>query len=382
MKHILIIGGGIGGLCTAVMLQKHGYPVQLFESSSSIKPVGAGLGVGSNALQALYEAGVGKQIEEKGNALHKMVFQNDRGDLLNKMDFTVLAREFGLNSLTIHRADLHAILYHAIAPGTIQFNKKCVNFEQNNTGAKVFFEDGFSAEGDLVIAADGIHSIFRKNLIANRTPRYAGYTCWRGVVEVSDKQFNQHTSYELWGKDGRIGIVPLQHNRIYWFACVNAKKNDPLYRNLKPNDIARIFASFPPHATRLISSTDEAELLHHDIADIKPLDQFVYGRIILLGDAAHATTPNMGQGAGQAMEDGIVFVRCLNKTNNLQEAFACYERKRVKRTKKIINLSRQIGVGAQIENSFIITIRNNLFKLVPSPILLKRFRFLLDVELD
>src|SRR5699024_9071621 len=150
LKQILIIGGGIGGLCTAVMLQKHGYHVQLFESSSSIKPVGAGLGVGSNALQALYEAGVGKQIEEKGNALHKMVFQNDRWDLLNKMDFTELAWEFGLNSLTIHRADLHAILYHAIAPGTIQFNKKCVDFEQSDKGAKVFFGDGSSAEGDLV----------------------------------------------------------------------------------------------------------------------------------------------------------------------------------------------------------------------------------------
>src|SRR5699024_8787612 len=315
-------------------------------------------------LQALYEAGIGEQIEEKGNALHKMIFQNERGALLNKMDFTELAREFGLNRLTIHRADLHAILYHAIAPGTIQFNKKCVDFEQSDKGARMFFEDGSSAEGDIVIAADGIHSIFRKNLTENAAPRYAGYTCWRGVVEVSDKQFNQHTSYELWGKDGRIGIVPLQHNRIYWFACVNAKKNDPLYRNLKPRDVARIFTSFPPHATQLIRSTNEAELLHHDIADIKPLDHFVYGRIILLGDAAHATTPNMGQGAGQAMEDGIVFVRCLNKTSNLQEALAWYERKRVKRTKKIINLSRQIGAGAQIENSLIITIRNNLFKLV------------------
>src|SRR5699024_1274575 len=159
-------------------------------------------------------------------------------------------------------------LYHAIAPGTIQFNKKCVDFEQSDKGAKVFLGDGSSAEGDLVIAADGIHSIFRKNLIAHRTPRYAGYTCWRGVVEVCDKQFNQHISYELWGKDGRIGIVPLQHNRIYWFACVNAKENDPRYRNLKPNDVARIFAAFTPHATQLIRSTDEAKLLHHDIADI------------------------------------------------------------------------------------------------------------------
>src|SRR5699024_9485756 len=167
------------------MLQKHGYHVQLFESSSQLQSVGAGLGVGSNALQALYEAGIGEQIEEKGNALHKMIFQNERGALLNKMDFTELAREFGLNSLTIHRADLHAILYHAIAPGTIQFNKKCVDFEQSDKGARMFFEDGSSAEGDIVIAADGIHSIFRKNLTENAAPRYAGYTCWRGVVEVS-----------------------------------------------------------------------------------------------------------------------------------------------------------------------------------------------------
>src|SRR5699024_5815236 len=275
-----------------VMLQKHGYHVQLFESSSSIKPVGAGLGVGSNALQALYEAGVGKQIEETGHALHKMVFQNDRGDLLNKIDFTELAWEVRLNSLTIHRADLHAILYHAIAPGTIQFNKKCVDFEQSDKGAKVFFGDGASAEGDLVIAADGTHSIFRKKLTANGTPRSAGYTCWRGVVEAADKQVHKPASYEVWATDGRIGIVALQHNRKHWLACVNAKENDPRYRHLKPNDVARIFAAFTPHATQLIRSTDEAKLLHHDIADIKPLNQFVYGRIILLGDAAHATTPN------------------------------------------------------------------------------------------
>src|SRR5699024_12763514 len=119
---------------------------------------------------------------------------------------TELAWEFGLNSLTIHRADLHAILYHAIAPGTIQFNKKCVDFEQSDKGAKVFFWDGSSAEGDLVIAAVGIYSIFRKKLTANGTPRYAGYTCCRGFVDISNKLFNQHTSYELWRKDGSSGL--------------------------------------------------------------------------------------------------------------------------------------------------------------------------------
>lgn len=381
MKHILIIGAGIGSLCTALMLQKKGYNVQVFEAASSIEPVGAGLGIGSNALQALYKAGVGDQIEREGNRLDQMFFQNERGSHLNQMDFTSLAQKFGLNNITIHRAVLHDILFEAIEPGTIHVNKRCVDFQEKEEGITVSFSDGSSIEASLVIAADGIHSMFREKLIANSTPRYAGYTCWRGVVKTMNQQFNQQTSYELWGKAGRIGIVPLQGGSAYWFACVNAKQKDPMYQNSSPEDVARLFHDFPADVTALIVSTKKDELLHHDISDIRPLDQFVFGRVVLLGDAAHATTPNMGQGAGQALEDAIVFVNCLTNAVDFREAAISYEEKRIKRTKKVIKMSRQIGAAAQFENGFAIAIRNKLFQLIPSRLLLERFRYLLDVDL-
>ncbi|HLR68025.1 MAG TPA: FAD-dependent monooxygenase [Virgibacillus sp.] len=382
MKKIIVIGGGIGGLCTTLMLQKNGDDVQLFEAAAQIKAVGAGIGVGSNALAALYETGVGEQIEQRGNPLHEMIFQNEQGVQLNKMDFTKFAQEFGLNSFTIHRADLHHVLYQSIKPNTIHLNKRCFDFKQTKTGVEVYFDDSTQVEGDIIIAADGIHSVFRNKLIPHAKTRYAGYTCWRGVVETDDHRFTKQTSYELWGRAGRIGIVPLKGKQVYWFACVNGKPNDPKYKNRTPMDVAQIFSSFPEHITQLIRLTKEDELLHHDIYDLKPLNQFVYGRIVLLGDAAHATTPNMGQGAGQALEDAIVFVKSLNKEKDLHKAFNRYENKRIKRTKKIIKMSRNIGIGAQLENPFAIAIRNKLFPYVPSAILLQKFKYLLNIDLS
>lgn len=381
MQRVIIIGGGIGGLCTALMLQKDGYTVQLYESASAIYPAGAGLGVGSNALKALYAAGIGKEIEAKGNRLDQMIFQNTHGERLNQLHLALLKQQSGLNNLTIHRADLHYILYEAIAPGTIYLNKKCIDFKQDNKEITAFFADGSSVVGDIIIAADGIHSVVRNKLAPKSNPRYAGYTCWRGVVKTDDKRFTGRTAYELWGRGKRIGIVPLQKDSVYWFACVNAKQNGHKYKNLTSAQVAEIYKDFSADIIQLISSTYQDTLLHHDIMDIKPLDRFVYDRVVLLGDAAHATTPNMGQGAGQALEDAIVLSRCLQQASSYKEAFIHYEQKRVKRTRKIINMSRQIGFGAQMQNKLGILIRNKLFRLVPSNFLLRRFRYLLDVDL-
>jgi 2-polyprenyl-6-methoxyphenol hydroxylase-like FAD-dependent oxidoreductase len=378
--QITIIGGGIGGLCAAVTLQKQGFSVQVYEASSSFQPVGAGIGIGSNAMQALVEIGISEQVFANGNVLHTQSFLNAKGETLNTINFSVLKEQFGQENITIHRADLHRTLLDVLEPNTIQYNKKCVHVDQNEEKVTAYFEDGAEITSDLLIAADGIHSTIRKKLIPDSEPRYAGYTCWRGITENKGR-VDEFTSTELWSPAGRFGMAPMKNGLVYWFACINAKERDPFYQNLEKHEIANLFNHFPKVVPEIISDTRIAHILHHDISDIRALRQFVYGRVILLGDAAHATTPNMGQGAGQAIEDAIVLGNGFKHFEDMVQALAFYEEKRVARTAKVIKLSRQIGAVAQLDSHVLANVRDFLFPFLPSKVLLRRLQFLFDVKM-
>lgn len=378
---IVIIGGGIGGLCVALSLQQKGFKITLYEAAKELKPVGAGLGVGSNALSALIRLGVGEEIVRHGNILNKMTIQSDLGQTINEVDFASISREFGVDNVMIHRADLHAVLLNGLKEGTVHLNKRCVDFAQDSQGATVTFEDGDSRRSDLVIAADGVHSLFRKKLLTDSSERYAGYTCWRSVVSFQEDAVQTEVSTETWGQQGRFGIVPLARNRIYWFACINAPKNDVDKSSYKVGDLLAVFKNYPQPIPEIIQLTKDNQLLHDDILDIQPLSRFVFGHVVLIGDAAHATTPNMGQGAGQAMEDALVLANCLERHNDLSEAFQAYQDKRVQRSRKVIKLSRQIGDVAQWNHPWSMTLRNTVFKLIPSSMLTKRLKFLYDMDL-
>src|SRR5699024_6975729 len=212
--------------------------------------------------------------------------------------------------------------------------------------------------------------------------RYAGYTCWRSVVSVKKDVVPSEISTETWGKNGRFGIVPLARDKVYWFACMNAKRNDRDKASYKVQDLFEVFKSYPNPIPELIQLTDDNQLLHDDILDIKPISQFVFGNVVLIGDAAHATTPNMGQGAGQSMEDAIFLANSLEHYYDLSEALQVYQDNRVQQSGKVIKLSRQIGDVAQWEHSWLMILRDALFKLIPSSIITKRLKFLYNTELD
>ena len=377
---ISIIGGGIGGLCAAVTLQNQGHEVQVFESAKAFQPVGAGIGIGSNAMQALMGIGVGEEIFDNGYVLHTQVFQDVHGKTLNTIDFSVLKKMYGQENITIHRADLHRTFLEALKPDTIQYNKKCIHIRQDENGITAFFQDGSTAEAELLIAADGINSPIRQQLLPNTTPRYSGYTCWRGITENKGR-VEEYTSKELWSTRGRFGMAPMRDGLIYWFACINTAPRNPAYQQLKPQDVAAIFTHFPSVVSDIIATTPAENLLQHDIYDIKPLQNFVFDRVVLLGDAAHATTPNMGQGAGQAIEDAIILGNGFKQFKDVNKVLAHYEKKRVARTAKVIRLSRQIGETAQISSRPIAAARDFLFPLLPSKALLWRLKFLFDVRL-
>lgn len=223
MAEVVIIGGGIGGLCTAYALQERGYDVTLYEGAGTFQSPGAGLGIGANALKALDKIGLKEQVMEHSKILRKMIILSETGKPITETDSLMISERFGTDNVTIHRADLLHVLRNALKPGTIVLNKRCVDFVQDQGGVTLSFEDGETILSDAVVAADGINSIFRRKLVPGSTPRYAGYTCWRGVICDPGIEINELAATETWGPSGRFGIVPLAGGRIYWFACVKAK---------------------------------------------------------------------------------------------------------------------------------------------------------------
>lgn len=373
--NIAIIGGGIGGLAAAAGLHKIGIKAHVYEQATSFKPLGAGIGIGSNAMLALHKIGVAEDVLKSGMPLHEQRFLNAQFKVMNTIDFSLLKDRFGEENITIQRAHLHEALFEAIDSTYFHFDKKVCSFTQNEQTVTLTFHDGESKTVDYVIAADGIHSIFRKTLLPNAEPRYANYTCWRGITK-NKGDVPLHISSEAWSSKGRFGWAPLHNGDVYWFACVNAKENDPLYHTLDKRGVANLFSHFSPTVERLINETEDTYFLHHDLYDIKPLKSFVYDRIILLGDAAHATTPNMGQGAGQAIEDAYELAVALENSATVKDAFLHYDKRRVKKTKKVIQLSRQIGWAAQWEHPLLTRFRDSVFPLIPKPLLFWRLTFL------
>ncbi|MFD1705614.1 FAD-dependent monooxygenase [Siminovitchia sediminis] len=369
MKHdFLIAGGGIAGLTTAIALQKEGYHVKVLERVNELKEVGAGLGLGANAWKGLSRLGITHDLEMKCNLIKSTKFLDHKGNLISKMDIERLNEKYGVAYFTVHRADLQKVLAQHLKPGTLEFGRKIVHVDQNEKGVTAYLEDGSNMIGDALIAADGIHSTIRKICFPHIKPRYSGYTCWRAVVEVPKEKFLSGEFTETWGAKGRFGIVPLTNHQIYWFACVNAPYQSKAMSAFTTDDLYHLFRDYHSPVSEIIKWSRDEDLIWNDIIDLKPIERFSFNKILLIGDAAHATTPNMGQGAGQAIEDAIILSQVLKNKRNLEDAFVEFKNVRISKTKKIVNVSWRIGKAVQLDHPLLINIRNSIMRMLPSKI--------------
>lgn len=379
-RAFAILGGGIGGLTLAIALQRKNIDVVVYESAPQWKPLGAGIGLAGNAVKAFREIGIEQDVLAVGKVLKKVVIRNIKGKALMITDSEDLSRRFGVvNNFALHRADLHHVLINKLRPGTVQLDKSCVGFEQNADGVSITFKDGTKAHADYLIAADGIHSVARRKLLSDVKTRYAGYTCWRGIIEDLPADLDPDETSETWGQGTRFGIVPLTRDRVYWFACVNAGANDPMMRSLSPADLLTFFKDFHAPIPELLRRTTTT--IWNDIIDIEPISRFAFDRVVLMGDAAHATTPNLGQGACMAIEDAVVLSNLIESQTDASQAFRMFEEKRIRRTTKIVNDSWQLGKMAQWENPFMTSIRNMMISLAPKSVADSQFKFICDVSL-
>ncbi|WP_242920942.1 FAD-dependent monooxygenase [Pontibacter liquoris] len=379
MKAI-IIGGGIGGLCAAIALQQQQITTTVYEVAPELKPVGAGVGLAANAIQGLQRLGVAEEVVARGKQLTSLVMFDAAGKVISNMDTQPLSSKYGINNFVIHRADLHAVLHQHLQPGTLVLNKRCQRIDQQNGQVTVTFTDGTQATADLLIAADGINSVVRRQLVPQSKPRYAGYTCWRAVIQNPGVALNEMISAETWAPQGRVGMAPLPGNRIYWYACINAPEANERMRQLTPAQLAQHFTGVHPPVPTVLAAARPEQLIWGDIYDLKPLRKFAYGRVLLLGDAAHATTPNMGQGACQAIEDAVVLGQCLGQETRIDKALVRYERRRLARTAKVIRLSRMLGAVSQWQNPLLAGARDALFRLMPRQVEQSQMEWLYGVD--
>jgi len=378
---IAIIGGGIAGLSAAIALRSLKAEIHIYESAPELAPVGAGLVLAANAVKALQRLEVADAALSRGQKLESLRLVDERGTVMQETDNREMEAAFGtVANFSIHRGDLQAVLLEQLEGAAVHTGKRLQSFEQEEDAVHLQFEDGTSASADYVIAADGVHSVVRQTLRPKSAPRYAGYTCWRATIDRWEK-VPPHATTEFWGKGRRFGIVPLADDRIYWFATLNAPEPyDPTYQNYSVTDLQNTFRDFHEPVPSLLRRTPEDRLLWNDILDIRPISRFAFGRILLVGDAGHATTPNMGQGACQALEDSATLHRLLEEYDHLGEIFRVFERRRLARTTWIINTSRRLGEVGQWENPVFRRLRDGLMRLLPPAVRQRQLERLFGVE--
>lgn len=367
MADFIIIGAGIGGLATAHALLRLGHGVQVYEAAAELREIGAGVVLGANAMRALAEIGVHDAVRPTGAVLTGVRLLSERGQVLNQADTRGFTARLGYDNLAVQRADLQRALRQALPPGIVHLGYRLARFAQTDQQVTAYFENGEQATAAALVAADGIRSRVRRQLLPASLPRYAGYTCWRAIVEAQPLNLPTDSSSETWGRAGRFGLVPVAAGRLYWFACVaSPAANDPTYRAYRVADLQRRFASFHQPIPEVLALTPDADLLWGDILDLAPLPRFDFGRVLLLGDAAHATTPNLGQGAGMAAEDAAVLARCLRASHSdIPAAFRAFDRQRRPRTRRIMEQSRLLGQVAQFTPPWLVPLRDAAMAAVP-----------------
>jgi 2-polyprenyl-6-methoxyphenol hydroxylase-like FAD-dependent oxidoreductase len=359
--HGLIIGGGIGGLTAAIALARVGLKVTVFERAPQLREVGTGLTLWSNAMQVLRRLGVGAQTRAAASVLRTCRIVTWEFRPILDLPLEPFPIDSESPSLGIHRAELQRILSEAVGDN-LRLGHACVAVRQEQSRVIARFADGHEVSGDFLLGADGLRSVVRSELFHVEKPRYAGAAVWRGVSRLDHPKIEYDATVVALGRGSQVGWLPIGGRWIYWFATANRPEGVIESRQHLKQRLLQRFCFWTSPIPELIDATPDEQILMTDLYDRPPRWPWGQGRISLLGDAAHPMTPNLGQGACQAIEDAYVLAECFRKENDPVRALRVYEHHRYARTAKLVRHSWRLGKILTLENRLACHFRDQLLR--------------------
>jgi 2-polyprenyl-6-methoxyphenol hydroxylase-like FAD-dependent oxidoreductase len=336
IERILIVGGGIAGLSVATALHRHGFHPELVERSTAWPAIGAGIGLPANGVRVLRALGLGEAVYRAAAEVRRWGFFDQEGKLLCQTDLRDLWREVG-PWLGITRVKLQEALLTRAAAVPHRLSIALTALTQNDGTVEVRFSDGTSSSYDLVVGADGIRSTVRELAIASSPPAYAGQMAWRSVIPTRPP--GMVDMIVLMGDKSSFGVVPMGEGHTYGFGVVDAERfEDPLGGRLQR--FRRRFAEFGAPIPAYLAALQSDHDLHFGPIEWIKLEEWYRGRVVLIGDAAHAGPPHMGEGGCMAMEDALVLAEVLRTAKNIQCALEAYVLRRRPRADWVQRQSR------------------------------------------
>ena len=355
-KDIAIIGGGIAGLTLAISLRGSRFKCHIFEKESELKSDDSAIIMFPNALRVFKKYGFMREVMDAGGAINQIYMKKDDGKI-----FAQTHPRYQLPPVCLHRKDLYATLIkHAEA--TFYTNHTLESFQNLPDGRVMLsFKNGASKIFDALIGADGLHSLVRQSIIGDGKPIFRGYNIWCGIAEA-----NAGSGYasESYGKGKRVGIVPIQKGKCSWWATMNESfMAEDAPENTKQK-LLDAFGNWHHPISELIEKTER--ISKHSLCDRVTVTGWTKGNCTLIGDAAHPTTPNLGQGGCLAVEGAYILGEVIRKYGITDSTFQRYETLQFERAKSVVQASRQLGEMGQLENSIGVFFRNLILRFTPS----------------
>lgn len=361
MKAI-IVGGGIGGLTSAIALCREGIDAVVLERAPDVTrvQVGGGIHVWHNGMRGLQHAGVGEQVEALGGrdaAVASAEFSTARGRTLAIWPIAELERELGAPTVGVVRPQLHAVLVEA-AGEALRLGRSCTGFVADGGRVRAQLDDGTEEEGDVLIGADGLRSVVRAQLHGHEEPKFAGYASWQAFADFDDERARPGLFRVIFGRGARFLHYCVGPRRVYWegiFATAPGGR-DP--EGARKQAVLDRFSGWREPVEAIVSATEEQAIMRADIYDRSPTKRWGEGAVTLLGDAAHPMTNALGQGANQAIEDAVVLSLCLAGAEDAETALRRYEARRIPRTGKVVKLSSFMTALSRLERQPAVAVRD------------------------